>query len=173
MDRVDGSGPTVNIGIRPGAPASPVGIRSSPGFLGHHPDVRRFHRQRQIEIVDIGDVVIDQRDQLIVRNFAVGFRRDLRIDQVGVVANRPLRELILRIVIGSHGDGGPIPHHDAIWDRVVAGLGIGDGAIPVWVPSQGIRETGRGEELAIGPNADARAIPEDQRKAHEDALVAF
>ena len=133
VDRVDGSGPTVNIGIRPGAPAIPVGIRSSPGFLGHHPDVRRFHRQRQIEIVDIGDVVIDQRDQLIVRNFAVGFRRDLRIDQVEVVANRPLRELILGIVIGSLGDVGPIPHHDAVWDRVAAGLGIGDGAMPVWI----------------------------------------
>ncbi|KAG0505967.1 MAG: hypothetical protein Udaeo_06670 [Candidatus Udaeobacter sp.] len=141
--------------------------------MGHHPDVRRFHRQRQIEIVDIGDVVIDQREQLIVRNFAVGFRCDLRIDQVEVVANRPLRELILGIVIGSLRGIGPIPHHDAIWDRVAAGLGIGDGAMPGGPVSQGIGVSGRGEILAVGSNADAGAIPEDQRKAHENALAAL
>ncbi len=141
--------------------------------MGHHPDVIRLHRQRQIEVVDVGDVVIDEGDQLVVRNFAVGFRRDLRIDQIAVVANRPLRELILGIVIGSLGDLGPIPHHDAIRDRVVAGLGVGDGAVPVGIVSQGVRESGRGEEFAIGPNADARAIPEDQRKAHENAFAGF
>jgi hypothetical protein len=85
-----------------------------------------------------------------------------------VVANRPLRELILGIVFGSLGFVGPIPHHDAIW-----GLGIGDGAMPVQTPIQGIREAGRGEVFAVGSNADAGAIPEDQRKTHEDALARF
>ena len=173
VDRVDGAGPAVDIGIRSRAPAGAVGSRPGPGSLRHHPDVGRFHRQRQIQVVDIGDVVIDQRDQLVVRNFVVGFRRDLRIDQVAVVANRPLRELILGIVVGSLGDVGPIPHHDAIRDRFAAGLGQGDGAVPVRIPSQGIGETGRCQVLAIGSNADAGAIPKDQRKAYENALAGF
>ena len=142
--------------------------------MGHHPDVGRFHRQRQIEVVDIGDVVIDQRDQLIVRNFAVGFRRDLRIDQVAVVANRPLRELILGIVIGSLGDVGPIPHHDAIRDRVAAGLGqwrwSGARSDPIAGDWGGSR---RCQVLAVGPNADAGAIPEDQRKTYENGFAGF
>ena len=173
LDRVDSSGPAVNIGIRPRTPASPVGSRSSPGSLGHHPDVVRRHRQRQIDVIDIGDIVIDQGDQLVVRNFIVGFRRDLRIDQVAVVANRPLRELVFGIVIGSLGDLGSIPHHDAVRDRVATGLRSGDGAVPLGIPSQGIWESARRQVLAIGSNADAGAIPEDQRNAHENALAGF
>ena len=38
---------------------------------------------------------------------------------------------------------------------------------------QGVRVSTRREVLAIGPDADAGAIPEDQRNAHEDALALF
>ena len=141
--------------------------------MGHHPDVVRRQRQRQIDVVDIGDIVIDQGDQLVVRNFVVGSRRDLRIDQVAVVANRPLCELVFDIVIGSLGDLGSIPHHDAVRDRVATGLRSGDGELPVGIPSQGIGESARRQVFAIGSNADAGAIPEHQRNAHENALAGF
>ena len=40
--------------------------------------------------------------------------------------------------------------------------------------SQGIREAcARCEVFAVGPDADAGAIPEDQRKAHENAFALF
>ena len=34
INRVDGAGPAVNIGVRPGPPAIPVRIRRSPDFCG-------------------------------------------------------------------------------------------------------------------------------------------
>ena len=171
FDRVDGAGPTVNFGIRAGLPAGPERKRPP---LGHQPDVVRLHRQRQIEAVHVGDVVIDQRDQLIVGNLVVAFRRDLRIGQVVVVANRPLRKLILAVDSDTLVRA-PIPHHDAVRDLATNRcLGIGDGAHRVAIVSQRIRASRRGRQiLAVGPDEDAAAIPENQRKLHENALAGF
>ncbi len=171
VDRINGASPAVDVGIRAGRPAAAVGGRPGAGALRHHPDVVGLHGQLQVEVVDVGDVVIDQRDQLVVRDLAIGPCRDLRIDQVAVVADRPLRELILDVVVGSLRDAGPIPHHDAVLDRVLAGFGIGNGAVPVGVVCQRIGESGRCEVLSVGPDADTGAVPENQRHAHEDAFA--
>ncbi len=169
--RACGSGPAENIGVRPGGPVIPVVAYRSD--LGHHPGVVRLKRQRQIEAVDIGDIVIGQGDQLAQRNLTVGVLRDLRIAQVVVVANRPLRELVSDIVSGTIGDLGPIPHHDAVQDRVVTGLRVGDGALRVGIPILGIDGSARRQVCAIGSNGDAAAIPEHQRNGHLNALAGF